>query len=183
MSISADAMNAENPSELRRLEAAEREYIRTLYLDHYPAMQRYAYHLGFYGEAVDDWLQETFLVAIRRIDLLKECKNPGAYLMRILRNVIGNALRSMKYAERIAEELCILEAGEGEAHPDESDPAALYRGLIDNEELSLLLRFYLEGWSQKDLARELGIDVEACKKRIQRAKAHLKTAMERDGLR
>ena len=53
---------------------------------------------------------------------------------------------------------------------------------MSDEELRLLLRFYLEGWSQKDLARELGIDIEACSKRIQRAKAHLKAAMERDGL-
>ena len=54
---------------------------------------------------------------------------------------------------------------------------------MSDEELQLLLRYYLEGRSRKELARELGIDIEACGKRIQRAKAHLKAAMERNGLR
>ena len=70
-----------------------------------------------------------------------------------------------------------------EGYRDELDPAIQYRGLVSDEELQLLLRYYLEGRSRKELARELGIDIEACGKRIQRAKAHLKAAMERDGLR
>ena len=164
-----------------RLEAGEREFIRALYLERYPALLRYAQSLGFRGEAVEDWLHETFLIAIRRIRVLKACRDPGAYLTQVLRNVIGNALRSMKYAERAAEE---LRAGEGteEGYRDEPDPATLYRGLVSDGELRLLLAFYLEGRSQKELAEELGIDVSACGKRLQRAKARLRDAMKRDGL-
>ena len=103
--------------------------------------------------------------------------------MQILRNVIGHALRRMQYAARIAEQLRTEVLTGSEGYRDELDPETLYRGLVSDEDLQLLLRFYLEGRSRKELARELGIDVEACGKRIQRAKAHLKAAMERDGLR
>ena len=167
---------------LRKLDDAEREYMQALYLDHYMALQNYAYRLGFRGEAAEDWLQETFLIAIRRIEALSEVRNPRAYLIQVLRNVIGNELRSMKYAARIAETLRGRAADEGEGYRDEPDPATLYRGLVSDEDLRLLLRFYLEGWSQKDLARELGIDVGACNMRLRRARAHLQAAMERDGL-
>ena len=170
---SADAAEDRSRSKRQELESAERRYIQELYLNHYPALQRAAWNLGFRGEAVEDWLQETFLIAIRRIDALKACSSPGAYLMQILRNVIGHHLRRKKQAVLVMEKLQV--AGT-------ADPATLYRGLVSDEELRLLIRFYLEGWSQKDLARELGIDMEACSKRIQRAKAHLKAAMERDGL-
>ncbi len=182
MFVSGEAGKARGAGKERRLENAEREFLHALCLDHYPMLRRYAWNLGFRGEVVDDWLQETFLIAIQRIDILQSCENPGAYLVQILRNVIGHGLRSMKYAARIAEQLREAELrGEGE-YRDEQDPATLYRGLVSDEELRLLLRFYLEGWSQKDLARELGIDVGACNTRIQRAKARLKAAMERDGL-
>ena len=179
--MSGPAKTGNTGEDLRQLEAAEREYIRGLYLAHYPALRRYAWSLGFRGEAVEDWLHETFLVAIRRIDEVKRCDNPGAWLTQVLRNVIGNALRSMKYAARLAEELR-AEMGEGEAYRDEPDPGTLYSGLVKDEELRLLLRFYLEGRSQKELALELGIDEGTCAKRIQRAKAHLKAAMKRNGL-
>ena len=180
---SADGGGKQNGEDRRKLESAEREYLHALCLTHYPALRRYVYHLGFRGEGVEDWIQETFLVAIRHIEVLKAHENPGAYLTQILRNVIGHALRRMQYAARIAEQLRAEELTEPSGYGDELDPEILYSGLVSDEELRLLLRFYLEGWSQKDLARELGIDIEACSKRIQRAKAHLKAAMERNGLR
>ena len=182
MFISADTGSSRNKGKARQLEGAEREFLHALCLNHYPALQRYAFDLGFRGEAVDDWLQETFLVAIQRIDVLQTCENPRAYLIQILRNVIGHQLRSMKYAAQIAEKLQPEDRAEPEGYRDDPDPATLYRGLVSDQELRLLIRFYLEGWSQKDLARELGIDVGACNMRLQRAKAHLKAAMERDGL-
>ena len=132
---------------------------------------------------MDDWLQETFLIAIRRIDVLQKCENPGPYLTQILRNVIGHQLRSMKYAAQIAEKLRETQGAEPEGDRDEPDPELRYRGLVSDGELRLLLGFYLEGRSQKDLARELGIDVGAVNMRLRRAKAHLLEAMEKDGLR
>lgn len=182
MFITADTGDDKNTGELRQLESAEQEYIHTLCITYYPTLKKWTGTLGFYGEVVDDWLQETFLVAIQRIGTLRKCKNPGAYLTQILRNVIGHQLRNRTYAAQIAEKMQDTEISDQDEYMDEPDPEILYRGLVSDEELSLLIRFYLEGWSQKDLARDLGIDVEACKKRIQRAKAHLKAAMKRDGL-
>lgn len=182
MSVTAETGEERSGDRLRQLDNSEREYMQTLYLNHYMALQSYAFRLGFRGEAVEDWLQETFLIAIRRVDALTGALNPRAYLIQILRNVIGNELRSMKYAARLAETLRRKDGEAGEGYLDEPDPATLYRGLVSEEELRLLLRFYLEGYSQKDLARELGIDVGACNMRLRRAKARLQAAMERDGL-
>ena len=84
------------PKALSALANDEQEYIRALYLDHYPALQSYACRLGFREDTAEDWLQETFLVAIRRVETLHCCKSPRAYLIRILRNVIGYHLRSAK---------------------------------------------------------------------------------------
>jgi len=165
----------------RRLNSREREYLHGLYMRCSPALRFYLGRLGYRGDAAEDWLQETFLIAIRRIDALLASPEPGAYLLGILRNVIGYHLRSMKYAEGIAEKLR-AGSGEEEGSRDELGPETLYRGLVSDEELRLLLDFYLLGRSQRELAEELGIGLNACKKRIQRAKEHLRSALERDGL-
>ena len=177
-------MDSENTGEDRVSEAlptlvlSQRDYIQALYLEHYAALESYVLGLGFSEDAAEDWLQETFLVAIRRIETLQICKSPRAYLIRILRNVIGYHLRSLKYAAELANRL----REPKEEYLDEVAPEVLYRGMVRDEELRLLLRFYRDGCSQKELAEELGIDLNACKKRIQRAKAHLLAALEQDKL-
>ncbi len=166
-----------------RLGKAEREHIHALYLAHSPALTSYARSLGFSRDAAEDLLQETFLAAVRRIDALRSCAYPRAYLMQILRNVVGYRLRSMKYAAGLEEKLQ-REAREraGPEGPEEGlGPEVLYRGLIGDSELRLLLRFYVEGRSVGELARELEIDPGACKMRIKRARERLRAALEKDG--
>ncbi len=169
---------------LIRLGKADQEFIHALYLEHSPKLRRCAVKLGFRGETVDDILQDTFLAAMRRFDALRECQNPRAYLFQILRNVIGDRIRSAKNAERLWEE---LQRHQDDAKPkeylDELPPEVLYRGLIGEDELQLLLSVYLEGRPVKELASELGIDTGACYMRLKRAKEHLRAAIEKDSLR
>lgn len=74
-------------------------------------------------------------------------------------------------------ESIIDEAGEYE-HPVNE----MYAGLIDEETLSLLIWIYCEGTSYQEAADRLGISLNACKKRIQRAKIALKRAIEKNNL-
>ena len=165
------------PSGPLRLEKAEREFIHALYLDYSPALRSYAAVMGFRGDGAEDLLQETFLAAIRRISVLRECENPRAYLIQILRNMIGYRLRSLKYAAELEDKLRGLGP---EEYRDELGPEVLYRGLIGDEELRLLLRFYVDGLSQKELAEELGVDLGACKMRLKRARERLRAALEQE---
>ena len=173
-----DGGNLRGGSGPLRLNPAEREFIHARYLAHYPALRSYAASLGFRGDGAEDLLQETFLTAIRRIAVLRECDNPRAYLMQILRNLVGYQLRSMKYASDLEDK---LRGREPEGYRDELRPEVLYRGLIGDEDLRLLLRFYVDGLSQRELAEELGIDLGACKMRLKRARERLRQALEKEG--
>ena len=171
-------MNLRDTAE-RPLAAEEREFFRRLYRDHYQALFAYTHQLGLGKEVAEDYVQDTFLAAIRHIDTLREYENPRGYLYRILKNVIGYGLRSMRYAVELHRRLEEAEASAG-AEPCAGvlGPETLYRGSVSDGELELLIRFYLEGWSQKELARQLGISENACQKRITRAKAHLREAIQ-----
>lgn len=178
----AEADTRENG--LLRLGKAEQEYFHALYLAHAGALRRYAVYLGFRGEEAEDLLQDTFLAAMRRVEVLRKCRDPRAYLVQILRNVIGYRLRRRKTAAGILDRLGDPEGkgAEGTAYRDELAPEVLLSGLIGDEELRLLLRFYQEGRSVKELARELGIAPGACNMRLKRAREHLRAALEKEEL-
>ena len=162
----------------RPLAGEEREFFRRLYQDHYKALFSYASRMGIGREAAEDFVHEAFMTAIRHIEDIRQCKNPGKYLNQALKNVIGYQLRCMRYAAELQRKLRERIPEEGESGSGGLRPETLYRGAVSDEELRLLIRFYLEGWSQKELAEELGISLSACKKRIQRAKERLRSALE-----
>ncbi len=165
----------------RPLMEEERNFLRGLYQNHYRALFDYACHLGIGREAAEDYVQDAFMTAIRHIGELRQAKNPRRYLNQALKNVIGYRLRSIRYAVGLQKKLQDeAERLAAEPHRDELSPETLLGGSVNEAELKLLIRFYLEGWSQKELAAELGITENACQKRIARAKEHLRCAMEED---
>ena len=162
----------------RPLETEEQTFFQGLYQDHYRALFSYAYHLGFRREMAEDCVQDAFLVALEHIETVRSSPNPRGYLQQTLKNVIGYQLRCMRYAAELQRKLRERIPEEGGSGPDGLPPETLYRGAVSDEDLRLLIRFYLEGCSQKELAEELGISLNACKKRIQRAKERLRSALE-----
>lgn len=166
----------------RPLRGEEQEFFRELYQDHYRSLFRYACHLGIGREAAEDYVQDAFAAAIRHIEDIKISSSPGRYLKQALKNVIGYRLRSMRYALKLQR---MLQDGadqvQDEPYADALRPETLYGGSVSDGDLRLLIRFYLEGWSQRELAQELGISEDACKMRIKRAKERLRSALEADG--
>ncbi len=166
----------------RPLKPEEQEFLHGLYRDHYRALIDYAYRLGIGREAGEDYVHDAFMTAIRHIEDIRTAKNPRRYLNQALKNVIGYRLRSLRYAvslrKKLQEEQDLSPSAPG---ADGLPPETLFRGAVSDAELRLLIRFYLEGWSQRELAEEMGVSENACKLRIKRAKERLRSALEEDG--
>ena len=95
--------------------------------------------------------------------------------------MIGYQFRSLGYAVNLQKKLqADMDKPPDEAYPLELRTETLYRGAVSDAERKLLIRFYLEGWSQKELADAMGISDNACKLRIKRAQARLRNALEED---
>ena len=95
--------------------------------------------------------------------------------------MIGYQFRSLGYAVNLQKKLqADMDKPPDEAYPPELRTETLYRGAVSDAERKLLIRFYLEGWSQKELADAMGISDNACKLRIKRAQARLRNALEED---
>ena len=166
----------------RPLRSDEQAFLHGLYQKHYRALYDYTYQLGVGRDVAEDFVQDAFMVAIRRIETIKKYENPRGYLYQVLKNVIGYRLRSLRYAISLQKKLQEDHGDvQNEPYTEELPPETLYGGAIGEAELKLLIRFYLEGWSQKELAEEMGVSGNACQKRITRAKLHLRKALEETG--
>ena len=148
-----------------------------LYIKHYNYLVRFALKFAK-NDLAEDLVQETFLIAQKRLDRVLSSKNPTGWLINTLKNVIGNTYQRRQFIyTKLIPEMLIDESGEYVHSVND-----MYAGLIDEEALSLLVWVYCEDVSYQDAAFRLGISLSACKKRIQRAKLTLKRAIEQNNL-
>lgn len=151
--------------------------LRQLYIEYYSYLVRLA--RSFVNQDLaEDLVQETFLIAQKRLNCVTDSINPAGWLVNTLKNVIGNTYqkRHFIYTQLILES--IVDKSSEYVHPVND----MYAGLIDEEALSLLVWIYCEGTSYQEAANRLDISLNACKKRIQRAKQALKLAIEKNKL-
>lgn len=147
-------------------------YLEKLYLENYSDMASFAARFFQNRDLAQDMVQETFLVAQVKIDQLRQSPSPRGWLFNTLKNVIGNTYKQQKrLRDMVPLEDC--NAAEDFALPVEDQ----FGGLISQEELQILIWVYCEGWPYQEVARRLGISLDACKKRIQRARRRLKSAL------
>ena len=127
----------------------------------------------------EEAVQQTFEIACRKIDDFYNHPNPGAWLTKTLGFVILN-IQSRQRSERryvipLDEYLLDLVAA-----PEK--PVSLrttYGALVDTPQFQLLYEAEVMGRSYKEIAKELGISEDACKKRAERARKYLRQKLRK----
>lgn len=149
--------------------------IEYLYRNEYSAMLRYARRVLSNEGLAEDAVQDTFQIAINKPEKLLDSPNPTGWLYETLKNVLMHALRDRKKLQMMIPEDSVPER---ELSTDDLilRLTTLYG---DDEEMRLLIMFYVYGYRAKELAKMLGISEAACKMRIRRARAHKKDIIER----
>jgi RNA polymerase sigma-70 factor (ECF subfamily) len=153
-------------------------FIETLYREMFTQLNIYAQNVLRDRSLGEEAVQDTFRIACIKIDELMASSNPKGWLMNTLKNVISNMKRSRARMLRmlfVAAEM--NEASFGSVN-DDIDPEIMYGGVISSEDFALLKKIVLERYSILEAAEELGISVEACKKRLQRIKEKFKKNFE-----
>jgi RNA polymerase sigma-70 factor (ECF subfamily) len=127
----------------------------------------------------EEAVQDTFLISCDKINHLMVSKNPPGWLMNTLKNVISNMERSRtslySFMRSTAEYNETVIGGQS----DEIDVDLLYHGLVSDDDFYLLKQVVLEKCTYLEVARERGISLNACKKRIQRIKKQLREKLQK----
>lgn len=143
----------------------------------YDMLFTYAKCLLDSASLAEEAVQETFRIACSKPEDLMESPSPKGWITNTMKNVVRNMKRTHAkltklVVQSLSEEVYITGVCKVDDYTDIE-----YADLIMPEEYSLLKRIVLQKSSIRDAAYELGISVEACKKRVQRAKTKLRKSL------
>ena len=128
----------------------------------------------------EEAVQETFQIACQEADKCCSSPNPQGWLVCTLHNVISNAKKKRVNAKKLIEDYLARQIRESYVAEDRLDVRLLYQNVADMEEFKLLSEMAIEGLSHKEMAQRRNISVNACKKRVQRAREVLQEKMKND---
>lgn len=155
------------------MNAEQSRMIEQLYHEMFDKMKIYAC-CSFDNEALaEEAVQETFRIACQKPEHLCKSVNPCGWLMQTLKYTIRNIQRNQATAKRIMEQYLKTHSKIAYTLEDKVALNTLYEDISDTEEFKLLAEMAIEGRSHLEMANSRGITVNACKKRVQRAKEAL----------
>lgn len=155
-----------------------RERIGELYLEMYDKLKIYARNSLENESLAEEAVQETFRIACQKPEALCDCPNPHGWLVITLKNTIRNIRSNRATAKRIVEIYLLDQAKDFAVYEDAISLKIQYEDVADTEEFKLLCELAIEGRSHAEMAKDRGISVNACKKRVQRAKESLKKKLK-----
>lgn len=150
------------------------EQLKKLYIDMFDILFSYARSVLDSESLAREAVQETFCIACSKIETVLSSPNPEGWLVNTLKNVIRNMRRSRAKLNQLIVTTIYSAENKSTAIHDEEDVDILYGDMTQNADYILLKKIAIEQYSMIELADELGINIEACKKRVQRARDRLK---------
>lgn len=147
--------------------------IEALYIDQYNTLLAYATRVLKNEALAEEAVQETFRIACQKSDLFEKSENRKGWLFNTLKFVMANIERARVRSTRLLAECFSLEM-DNCGKNDDINPDVLYEDIAGLDEFHLIKQIALEQKSIKELAEELGISVDACKKRVERARKRLR---------
>jgi RNA polymerase sigma-70 factor (ECF subfamily) len=154
--------------------------------EHAGPLYRYAFRLAGQASDAEDLVQQTFLIAQQKLHQLRENERAAAWLFAVLRSCFLKARRKPQ-AQTLSgsgedafplDEL--VEQAGGDATDAWLDREALQLALseLPDEFKIIVLMFYFEELSYKEIAEQLEIPIGTVMSRLSRGKAHLRRRLE-----
>lgn len=156
--------------------------IEELYIDMYPKLLRYATNALGDPHLAEEAVQDTFRIACAKPQQLMESQNRRGWLTNTLKYVICNTRKSQAKFNNLFMIITAAEQIPSEISEDNVELAMYCTKVLGKEDFELIKHVVIEKRTMAEAAKEFGISVEACKKRVQRAKKKLKNAIVEDYL-
>jgi RNA polymerase sigma-70 factor (ECF subfamily) len=159
--------------------------IGSLVDQYHGAVYRYAYRLSGNSADAEDLAQQTFLIVQLKLDQLRDESKACSWLLAIVRSCFLKSIRRQRPVNESSLQLSVDQIPRNVAHFDPLDEMALRAALAELAEdyRVVVLMFYFENLSYKEIAERLQIKIGTVMSRLSRAKALLRNGLlgdERD---
>lgn len=155
------------------MDEAQERLIERLYLELYGRLYVYACRCLSCPTLAEEAVQEAFRIACQAPEKLLGSPEPRGWIVMTLKNVIRSFRREQRMMRRTLDDYFTIHAGE-EAVKKPQEVAFLSGDAALLEDYSLLWGRVIDGRSHRELAQERNITIACCRKRLQRARAHLR---------
>jgi len=154
--------------------------ITELVREHHAALYRYALRLTGRIQDAEDLVQQAFLVAQQKLCQVRSADTVRAWLFTVLRNVYLKSRSKQQTAPLVGLEIDLSILVQQSAY-EPIDQEALQQALADlpDEFRLVVLMFYFEDQSYKQIAESLDVPIGTVMSRLSRAKAHLRRRLSR----
>jgi RNA polymerase sigma-70 factor (ECF subfamily) len=174
-----------DPAIVERARSGDRAALEQL-LEHIaPLVHRFGMHMCRHDADADDVLQDTLLAVMAHLHEFEGRSSLSSWVFTLARTACARRRRGLKNQPHASDEaLRELLAAEGSPEQQVGSrelKAALDRalGALREDQREVLLMRDMEGLSAPEVARVLGLSVEAVKSRLHRARAALRSALAR----
>lgn len=145
--------------------------IEEYFKNEYNSMLSFASYLLNNKSLAEVAVQDTFVFALEHTERFASSPSPEGWLYCVLKNIVRHMLRDQKILmDHMASVEEIPDSG---AEDTRCDLKSLL-SKSSNSEKQLLFRFYIEGYSLRELSKQYNISIGACKMRLKRARNHIK---------
>jgi RNA polymerase sigma-70 factor (ECF subfamily) len=161
-----------------------------LYREHFRFVWRTVRHLGLQGSAVDDVVQEVFLVVHRRLGDFAGRSSAKTWLYGIVRRVVSDHRRTLRRRPALAStdvpaadvDAVVCERQGPEASAEQAERVRLLHRLLaelgdDKREVFVLAE--LEGLTIAEIAEALGVNANTIASRVRAARREFEAALDR----
>lgn len=151
------------------------DWLEKLYEQYHDPLLRKGYDLLGDWYMAEDAVNDVFWIAYGKYDQIRNMSFIKGWLYTTLKNTVKNMQKNhITLHETVSEWEDVM------SREDEYDIDVLYGDLKDDPDYILLKKYALEHYRVSELAEEQGITVEACKKRLQRARKNLQKKLEKN---
>ena len=160
-------------SELPDMTPTQRKMIANLYHEMHKLLFSYAISSLPSDSQAEEAIQVTFQIACEKVEDIASSPNPQGWIFNTLKNVVSNELKQHLRDTRIITDTLGAHVDKLGSSTDNIDVDLLYGNVANTDEFKLIKAIALDGKSMLELSKELGISIDATKKRAQRAREYL----------
>lgn len=152
----------------------QRNRIESFYLEMYDLLFLYSRKAFENDSLAEEAIQETFRIVCMKPEDLLRSPNPKGWIINTLKYTIQNMKRSRDKTNVLLTQYLAAHSNSVAFSEDRISLEVTYENVAHSEEFQLIKEIAVDGKSHLEMAASRGISVDACKKRVQRAKEFLK---------
>ncbi len=154
-------------------------FLSQLYHENFNRLLGHAFHYTADWTKAEVVVQEAFCVAIEKIEVVMASELPLRWMNATIKNLARNMARHESYQKALflyLEDLKVAPSTSDRSH--DIDILEWCEQIAGRERFQLFKRVVLDGTPYVDIAKELGISIWACRKRVQRVSDALREGLK-----